>query len=300
MNGENLLVWNVRGLGARARRNVVYQVVSLEKVSLLCLQETKLSCILVNLINDMLGAGFDYFFLPANGAAGGILVAWRTSEWSLSQFRTDSLAFASMVNGPELQPFWLTTVYGPQPDEDKVAFLNELRAVREACQGPWFVCGDFNMIYRAEDKSNGRLNRRAMRRFARFLNEQLLSELFLQGRLFTWSSEREHPTLERIDRAFATTDWLDGYPDHRLRALSTDCSDHAPLLLQATTTTWATKRFRFETIWTRFDGFMQVVSEAWVCPLQNADAFRVLDHRLRNTAKALKSWSTKNILPPVL
>jgi len=43
MNGENLLVWNVRGLGARARRNVVYQVVSLEKVSLLCLQETKLS-----------------------------------------------------------------------------------------------------------------------------------------------------------------------------------------------------------------------------------------------------------------
>jgi len=73
MNGENLLIWNVRGLNARARRNVVSQVVSLDKVSLLCLQ--KLSCIPVNLISDMLGTGFEYFFLPANGVAGGILMA---------------------------------------------------------------------------------------------------------------------------------------------------------------------------------------------------------------------------------
>lgn len=103
-----------------------------------------------------------------------------------------------------------------------------------------------------------------MRRFAKFLNEMFLSELFLQGRLFTWSSEREHPTLERIDRAFATSDWLEGFPNHRLRALSTDCSDHAPLLLQITTSPWATKRFRFETFWTNFDGFLQVVANAWV------------------------------------
>lgn len=143
--------------------------------------------------------------------------------------------------------------------------------------------------------SNGRLNRRMMRRFARFLNEMLLSELFLQGRLFTWSSEREHPTLERIDRAFATSDWLEGFPNHRLRAFSTDCSDHAPLLLRTTTSPWATKRFRFESFWTNFDGFMQVVAEAWVCPVQDLDPFRVLDFKLRSTAKALKSWSMKNI-----
>jgi hypothetical protein len=37
------------------------------------------------------------------------------------------------------------------------------------------------------------------------------------------------------------------------------------------------------------------VADAWVCPLQDADAFRVLDYKLRNTAKALKSWSMKNI-----
>ena len=40
---------------------------------------------------------------------------------------------------------------------------------------------------------------------------------------------------------------------------------------------------------------MQVVRDAWVCPLVNADPFRVLDHKLRNIAKALKSWSMKNM-----
>lgn len=80
-----------------------------------------------------------------------------------------------------------------------------------------------------------------------------------------------------------------------MRALSTDCSDHAPLLLQTTVIPWATKRFRFESFWTNFDGFLQVVSDAWVCPLHDADAFRVLDYKLRNTAKALKSWSMKNV-----
>jgi len=37
MIAENLLVWNVRGLNSRARRNVVK-----ERVSLISLQETKL------------------------------------------------------------------------------------------------------------------------------------------------------------------------------------------------------------------------------------------------------------------
>lgn len=55
------------------------------------------------------------------------------------------------------------------------------------------------------------------------------------------------------------------------------------------------KCFRFETFWTHFDGFLQVVADAWVCPSQDSDAFRVLDFKLRNTTKALKSWSMKTI-----
>lgn len=123
------------------------------------------------------------------------MLLWKTSVWSVAHRRTDSFSISAhftLLTGPVGHSFWLTTVYGPQSDGDKVAFLQELRDVRAACPGPWLLCGDFNMIYQAADKNNARLNRRSMRRFARLLNDLLLSELFLHGRLFTWSSEREH------------------------------------------------------------------------------------------------------------
>ena len=50
------------------------------------------------------------------------------------------------------QPWWLTTVYGPQEDADKVLFLEELEAIRDDCQGPWVVAGDFNLILDPADR----------------------------------------------------------------------------------------------------------------------------------------------------
>jgi endonuclease/exonuclease/phosphatase family metal-dependent hydrolase len=82
------------------------------------------------------------------------------------------------------------------------------------------------------DKSNGRINRRLMGAFRRFLQDLKLAELHLNDKLYTWSNEQSHPTLTRIDRAFVSSDWLDFFPHHRLKALSAACSDHAPLFLQ--------------------------------------------------------------------
>jgi len=57
------------------------------------------------------------------------------------------------------------------------------------------------------------------------------------------------------------------------------------------------KRFRFENIWPRFDGFLETVATAWNAPVpaHELDAFRVLDIKLRATATALKSWSAKHV-----
>jgi hypothetical protein len=42
---EKILVWNVRGLNARAHRNAMRELVTMEHVSLAYLQETKLESI---------------------------------------------------------------------------------------------------------------------------------------------------------------------------------------------------------------------------------------------------------------
>jgi hypothetical protein len=43
-----------------------------------------------------------------------------------------------------------------------------------------------------------------MRRFCRTLDACQIDELYLHGRLFTWSNERRRPTFEGLDRAFAS------------------------------------------------------------------------------------------------
>ena len=300
MLSENCLVWNVRGLNCRSRRNVVRELVSQENISLLSLQETKLADISVSLILEICGAGFDYFFKPATNTCGGILLAWRTDAWSVSNpiIRSHSLTakVTLLQNGGS---WWLTCVYGPQGNHEKLLFLDELSEIRATCQDTWLVWGDFNLIYQAADKNNTRLNRRMMSSFRHFLDEVELQEIRLRGRLYTWSNERDFPTLEHLDRVFASEDWVSDFPDHDLAALATECSDHAPLLLKTDCSLPHCKRFRFENFWPKCDGFLQVVEEAWNAPYpwshDDVDAFRCLDFKFRNTAKALKSWSAKHI-----
>jgi predicted amidophosphoribosyltransferase len=68
--------------------------------------------------------------------------------------------------------------------------------------------------------------------------------------------------LERIDRVFTSMEWLEAFPSHHLRCLSSDCSDHAPLLLQLCTQSWAKPRFHFELFWVCLNGFEEVVKWA--------------------------------------
>jgi hypothetical protein len=122
-----------------------------------------------------------------------------------------------------------------------------------------------------------------------------LAELHLHGRLYTWSNERSRPTLERIDRVFATVEWLEQQPFHHLQCGSTDCSDHAPLLLvSAPSPGHCLDRFHFESFWPSVEGFNDVVAIAWSC-LSGLDACRSLDYKLRNVAKAFKAWSAQQI-----
>jgi hypothetical protein len=81
MNPENILVWNVCGLNAKSHKDALRSLVTSERVSLVCIQETKLHVIDDFLVMQVLGSRLDYSFLLAIGTHGGILVAWRTSVW---------------------------------------------------------------------------------------------------------------------------------------------------------------------------------------------------------------------------
>ena len=81
----NLLVWNIRGLNSGAHRDALRGVVQDANASVVCVQETKLSVISPFLINEMLGTRFSSFaYLPAAGASGGVLIACRDPDFSMT------------------------------------------------------------------------------------------------------------------------------------------------------------------------------------------------------------------------
>lgn len=173
MDNTPILYWNVRGLNAQARRDVVRTLVDDVRPAIVCLQETKLNVISQFLVFSLLGRDFSEFaYLPTSETRGGILIAGRRSAVSLSDVLVGCYSITVSVtpsssNGESSGKWWLTSVYGPQSDGAKELFLEELEAVRDACAGPWAVTGDFNLILSEEDKNNGRINRANLARSRR-------------------------------------------------------------------------------------------------------------------------------------
>ncbi|PNT63821.1 hypothetical protein BRADI_4g21473v3 [Brachypodium distachyon] len=148
-DSTRLLCWNVCGLNNPARRAAVRAMVDNSRASIVCLQETKLQAISGADVAGLLGPDF------ASDFADG-------SSWNL------------------------IGVYGPQGDSEKMAFIQELRALASS-QGPnWLIFGNFNLIYKVADKNNTLLNRRLMGSFKRALDVLSLKELRLFGKRFTW------------------------------------------------------------------------------------------------------------------
>lgn len=167
MDVSTILVWNVRGLNRKARRDAVRDLVAATRPEIVCLQETKVQDMSTRVLLSTLGADLDgHVVLPAVGTRGGVLIAWKSMACTALTSRVDSYSASVLFQNVDGLQWWFTGVYGPQHDDQKILFLDELRTVRQACPGPWVIGGDFNLIYRAEDKNNPNVDRAMMGRSA--------------------------------------------------------------------------------------------------------------------------------------
>lgn len=160
--------WNMRGLNNSARRKVVRDMVHEYRATIVTLQETKLQDIDRQAVLETLGERFadNYVFLPAEGTRGGILVAADDTHFRILSSELGAHCVTAKISYMDGNVEWcLTAVYGPQEDNEKLLFLNELRMMQQSAIGKWLMIGDFNMILHARDKSNANLNRRLMGAF---------------------------------------------------------------------------------------------------------------------------------------
>jgi exonuclease III len=294
MNNTDLsiLSWNVRGLNDAAHRELVRQSVDCARPAVVCLQETKIGTMRLPIVLETLGQRLDSFLaLDANGTRGGILLGWDKEVVSVSDVEYGSFTItASVTVLLSNLSFRLTACYGPADDGRKEEFLLEMLSLMPPHGAPWLVAGDFNLIYQASDKNNLNLNRRLMGKFRAAIDECELLEICLHNRRFTWSNERENPTLVRLDRAFCNSAWEVLFPSFALNALSTAGSDHCPIMLTCQALVPRKASFKFENFWLHVHGFKEVVQQAWT-KQQHGPAHTVLKNKLAETARALRTWS---------
>jgi hypothetical protein len=107
-------IWNGRGLNSPARCLAVYQAISPTNAAMACIQETKMVVISDCMVSECLGPSFDdFFFLPANGTRGGILLAWQFALVSITHPHFTVNAVTARISIGVDQSWWFTGVYGP-------------------------------------------------------------------------------------------------------------------------------------------------------------------------------------------
>jgi len=134
MDPEKILIWNVRGLNSTARQDSLRSILASTRADIVCIQETKITDMNQRILLSALGSDFSEFLtVPSIGASGGILVAWRRHIGSSNARRIDNHSLSIQFIPENGQSWWLTCVYGPQGNDEKIQFLQELRDVRAAC-----------------------------------------------------------------------------------------------------------------------------------------------------------------------
>jgi exonuclease III len=148
--------WNVRGLGDSDKCNLVRNVFSDAKPSVICIQETKLATIDLFKAKSFLPTNFATSFVlaPAEGTRGGLLTAWDASFFSLDShfLKPHTLTTALTCNATSLD-FTITNTYGPSDHAGSLPFLQNLQDLTHLISGPWILLGDFNLVRCAADKN---------------------------------------------------------------------------------------------------------------------------------------------------
>jgi exonuclease III len=97
----------------------------------------------------------------------------------------ENAVIASVLDGRINTQWTITGVYGPQGNLEKLEFLRELKHIKALAKPQWLILGDFNMITRAQDKSNGRTDIKLIFRFAKTLNQMEVRKVELVGKKYT-------------------------------------------------------------------------------------------------------------------
>ena len=190
-----------------------------------------------------------------------------------------------------------TGFYGSPTVEGKSVAWNILRALRTHHALPWLCVGDFNELLSNGEKWGRRPRPESqMTHFRQVVDDCGFLDLGFLGPSFTWCNNQtgDCRVLERLDRSFATSDWLLRFPNCRVHHMHAVFSDHRPLWMElnpsARTMRPKRKQFRFEAMWLMDPRCEEQVQQAWMTEPSGSPMTRVFE-KIKNSKQSLYRWS---------
>ncbi|KAK9983991.1 hypothetical protein SO802_033516 [Lithocarpus litseifolius] len=162
---------------------------------------------------------------------------------------------------------------------------------------PWFYCGDFNEILSMNEKAGGaQRSQRQMEGFRQVINNCCFLDLGYCGPDFTWSNMKEgsQRISFRLDRAFATLEWLEFFKNPKVHHLAESTSDHCILAISNSSPQVykGKRRFHFEAMWAKRDDCREIVASAWNLGSPSTTP-EDISSNLQKCAIALTSWNQR-------
>ena len=292
-----MLSYNARGLGGGEKRVEVRRLVQEKSPLVLCVQETKLSLVDDLCVKTFWGdAPFGYSYQQSVGASGGLIIVWdstRLNVWSSMSFDHVLVISGTVMSTGE--DVVIINVYAPCDSAAKILLWDQLSSYvlskKDSCL---CVCGDFNSVRSIDErKGKGMVFRKSeANMFNKFIDDSLLIDLPICGRLFTWY-RGDGISMSRLDRFLLSEKWCERWPNCIQVALQQGLFDHVPMVLYADESNWGPCPLRMLKCWSEYPGYAEFVRDRWGSFNVQGWGSYVLKQKLKMIKACLKEWHQK-------
>ena len=235
--------------------------------------------------------------VPSVRHCGGLALLWMEEiELHVQTFTLNHID--ALIMNDTNNPWRLTGFYGWPDEMMKHKSWQLLKHLHTRHSIPWLCCGDFNEILNSNEKQ-GRLPKpiALMQQFRATLLQCRLVDLGFQGNIYTWNNGRDGVDFvqERLDRACATVEWRDMFPQAQVRHIHAPYSDHNPILIitQPHRLVNAKKKIprRFEEKWATHPYCEMIIQTSWEADVLPGSPMARLFEKIKRCRFALLDWS---------
>lgn len=250
----NILCWNVHDICSPITYRILQDIRKDKNPDILAILEPCCSGSSTEKIIKQLHFS-DSHRVEARGFAGGIWVLWK-DKCNIDIVQSNSQYIHCCVN----KSWFVTFIYGSLQHQPWMLLWNRLARLADNILGPWLVMGDFNnLLLPSEKVGSNRFNMKHASEFQQMMDAAGLQELGFSGNRFTFKRGR---LQERLDKTLANTEWCLTFTDFQIEHLFQNGSDHCPLFLRNTRSSYVPMAFKSRAAWQEEGDFKRMLVQA--------------------------------------